>query len=109
MTAHLCLALGWRDSQEYFAQRALWGMALAMESIISQGIPGIEKLSDAEKSQAVLSYKQTEEAGSTVKIGYHSTFSRSDVLGNDLNVPMVEIDSTWLTGAPEWPSEIEAL
>jgi hypothetical protein len=109
MTAHLCLALGWRDSQEYFAQRALWGMALAMESIVSQGIPGIEKLSDAEKSQAVLAYKQMEEAGHAVNIAYQNTFSRSDIHGNDLTVPTVEIESPWLNGTPEWPNEIEAL
>ena len=109
MTAHLCLALGWRDSQEYFAQRALWGMALAMESIIWQGIPGIEKLSDAEKSQAVLAFKQMEEAGHSVNIAYQNTFSRSDVHSSELTVPTVEIESTWLTGTSEWPSEIEAL
>jgi hypothetical protein len=109
MTAHLCQSLGWRDSQEYFAQRALWGMALAMETIVSQGIPGTEKLSDAEKSQAVLAFKQMEEAGHSVKIDYHNTFSRSDVHANDLTVPAVEIESTWLTGTPEWPSEIEEL
>src|SRR5258708_3672210 len=108
MTAHLCLSLGWRDSQEYFAQRALWGMALAMESIVSQGIPGIEKLSDAEKSQAVLAFKQMEE-GHSVNIAYHNTFSRSDVHSSDLTVPTVEIESTWLTGTPEWPSEIETM
>jgi hypothetical protein len=109
MTAHLCLTLGWRDSQEYFAQRAIWGMALAMESIISQGIPGIENLSDAEKGQAVLSYKQMEEAGHAVRVDYHNTFSVREANGNGLRVPTVEIEPSWLSGTTEWPNEIEAV
>jgi hypothetical protein len=50
-----------------------------------------------------------EEARHSVKIGHQNNFSRSDVHGNDLTIPTVEIESTWLTGTPEWPSEIEAL
>src|SRR4051812_31261545 len=91
MTAHLCLTLGWSDSQEYFSQRALWGMALAMESIISQGIPGMEGLSDAEKSRAVLSYKQMEEAGHVVTIGYLNAFCVSETRSKELTVPSVAI------------------